>query len=67
MLSDEEKKEMLEDARSESRRKEFALSRKRVLNQTMTWTDYFHFLDSAQKLFPQQKFPKKIEGNAFKL
>ena len=65
MLSDEEKMEMLQDARSETRRKAFA--RSRVLNRSTTWAEYFHFLHSVQNIFPQKKFPKKIEGNKFRL
>ena len=67
MLSDEEKKEMLEDARSETRRQAFAHSRGRALNRSTTWAEYFHFLQSVQNIFPRKRSPKKIEGNKFRL
>ncbi len=67
MLSDEEKREMLEDARSESRRKAFARARTRVFSQPMTWEQYFRFLRGVVNLFPQKESFKKIEGSAFKL
>ncbi len=67
MLSDEEKKEMLEDANSESRRVAFARARTVAINRPMTWDQYFRFLRGVQNLFPQQRSPKKVQGNRFKL
>ena len=67
MLSEDEKKEMLEDAHSKSRRKAFAEARGRIFNHPMTWAEYFRFLRSVQNLFPQQRLLKKIEGSKFKL
>ena len=67
MLSDEEKKEMLEDAKSESRREDFSQAKNRVSHQAMSWTQYFSFLQGVQNLFPRRNSPKKIQGSAFKL
>ncbi|MBI4308829.1 MAG: hypothetical protein HY591_00705 [Candidatus Omnitrophica bacterium] len=67
MLSDEEKMEMLQDARSESRREAFARARGNALNRSRTWAEYFSFLRSVQNIFPQKKSVKSIEGNNFRL
>lgn len=67
MLSDEEKREMLEDAASESRRSAFAAARSRVIDHPMTGEQYLSFLKSVQNLFPRQIHLKKIEGRLFKL
>jgi hypothetical protein len=67
MLSDDEKKEMLADAQSESRRKAFAQARSQVINKPISWAEYISFLKSVQNLFPQQKTLHKIEGKLFKL
>ena len=67
MLSEQDKKEMLEDARDPKRKEVFAKIRKQSLDP-MSWEDYFRFLKSVQNLFPSQmKSRPKIEGNSFKL
>jgi hypothetical protein len=67
MLSDDDKKQMREDAQNEDLRKAFADATARSHKPT-TWANYFSFLKSIQNLFPQQRrLPKKIEGNFFKL
>ena len=66
MLSDREKQEMLEDARSESRRKAFAQAKERSL-VPMSGPEFLEFLNNNQKLFLQQSSPHKIMGNNFKL
>ncbi len=66
MLSDQDKKEMLEDANNPLRAQAFAQARQRTM-QPMTWKSYLHFLTSIQNLFPQQRVPHKIQGNTFKL
>ena len=67
MLSDEEKKEMLEDAKDQARRKAFAQARNRTLNQLVSGAQYLRFLQGVQNFFPHKKSPKKIEGAMFKL
>lgn len=50
MLSSEEKKEMLEDARSKSRQEDFRFA-KRIKLAPESLDEYISFLDSAQKIF----------------
>ena len=66
MLSDEEKREMLEDAANPQRRVHFAQARQKSL-APMTWREYFRFLKGVRNLFPQQRAHKIIEGRLFKL
>ena len=66
MLSEEEKREMLEDAQSAQRHQAFDEAKKRSL-KPMSWEKYFQFLQSVQDIFPQQRSPHKIQGNSFKL
>ena len=66
MLSDEEKKEMLADARDPQRRVAFASSGSKRMTP-MTWEEYFQFLKSVQNIFPQDRVPHKITGTCFKL
>ncbi len=66
MLSDEEKKEMLEDAADPKRRAHFAQARQESL-KPMTWEAYFRFLKGVRNLFPRKRPLKIIEGNLFKL
>lgn len=49
MLSDREKKEMLEDARSARRRKDFESSRS--VKDITSLDEYISFLDDVQKIF----------------
>jgi hypothetical protein len=67
MLSDEEKKEMLEDAHNASRGNAFAQARERRLSQPMSWQEYFQFLQTVQNLFPRPQSPHKTIGSYFKL
>ena len=53
MLSDEEKREMLEDAHNAARGKAFAKARDRRLSQPMSWQEYFQFLQTIQDFFPR--------------
>lgn len=57
MLSEEEKREMLEDAMSEKRRQAFRSSRGRE-PVSYSIDEYISFLDSVQKIFG----PFKISG-----
>ena len=50
MFSEEDKKEMLEDARSRLRRNNFRAAKNK---QNFSFDDYLIFLDSIQKLFSQ--------------
>ena len=49
MLSDKEKKEMLEDARSARRRKDFEYNR--VVKDRISIDEHIAFLDDVQKIF----------------
>ena len=66
MLSEQDKREMLEDARNLQRREAFSQSRQRSL-QPMSWQDYFQFLRSIQNIFPHTRSPHKTQGQVFKL
>lgn len=50
MLSDEEKKEMLEDARSIARRDDFRMTRN-VFDQPISLDEYISYLEGIQKVF----------------
>ncbi len=67
MLSDDEKREMLEDAQCKERGRSFAKARATVLDKKLTGPQYVAFLQSVQHMFPQPKVFKKIEGLMFKL
>ncbi len=58
MLSDEEKKEMLEDAKSISRRDDFRRARRD--NDPPSFDDYLIFLNDLQKIFGLFSVSKKI-------
>lgn len=58
MLSEEEKKEMLEDGLDQVRKKDFAFSKN--LEQSMTFDEYIGFLDGLQKVFGPFEISKKI-------
>ena len=66
MLSDQDKKEMLEDAFDLKRGQAFADSRRRSL-EPMSWEEYFSFLKTVQNFFPLPSKPHKITGKNFKL
>ena len=66
MLSDQEKQEMLEDAQSESRRRDFAQARERSLT-VMTGPEYVQFLENIARVLPHQQSSHKILGQHFKL
>jgi len=66
MLSNEEKNEMLLDAKDLKRKEAFAQARHRSL-QPMSWLHYFQFLNSLELLFPSSARPHKITGSQFKL
>ena len=66
MLSDQDKKDILADARDPRRRQAFADSRRRGLGP-MNWVEYFVFLKAAQNFFSLPSKPHKITGEHFKL
>ena len=51
MLSEEEKREMLEDAKSEKRRVDFLCAKEKARSRKESLDDYISFLDYVQKLF----------------
>ena len=63
MLTDEEKRELLEDAKSEKRKRDFARSRlfSPVISRSLD--DYLRFLKDSQKLFP---FRTNLETRDYK-
>ena len=67
MLSDQDKKEMLQDDHDPKRREAFAQAKANAVNKPMTWAEYFSFLKSVQHLFGQEAKPHKIVGPHFKL
>ncbi len=52
MLSEEEKKEMLEDGKSESRRNNFRFAREKF-KDNISFEEYLLFLNNIQQLIPQ--------------
>lgn len=51
MLSEEEKREMLEDARNEKRRDDFQFAKEKYPLSFYSLDEYIVFLDSIQKIF----------------
>lgn len=66
MLSEQDKKEILEDSADPKRRQAFADSRRRAL-VPMSWAEYFSFLKAVQNIFILPSKPRKITGEHFKL
>ncbi len=64
MLSNEEKREMLEDAKSKTRRRYFRLARKESISIT-SLDDYISFLNSVQKIFAPYKISKSPTPTKF--
>ena len=58
MLSEEEKKEMLEDARNQKRKINFREGKKYAFN-SISFDKYISFLDSVQKIFGPFKLSRK--------
>jgi hypothetical protein len=67
MLSDEEKREMLEDAHNKERGKSFAFVKKFQQSQKMSGPQFIFFLKSVSEFFGFSAKPHKITGNNFKL
>ncbi len=67
MLSDEEKREMLEDAHNQERGKSFASVKKFQQAQKMSGSQFISFLTSVQGFFGLTAKPRKIIGDNFKL
>ncbi len=59
MLSRKEKKEMLKDGYSKSRRKGFVATKKPFSNASDSFDEYIEFLTSVQKIFPRQSLRRK--------
>jgi hypothetical protein len=57
MLSDQEKKEMLADAQSRERKKEFLSGARTRANNSKKLNDYISFLKAAQKIKAFQHLP----------
>lgn len=62
MLSEDEKKEMLEDAASRLRCKHFRATK---IKQNLSFDDYLVFLDNIQKFFSQFPVSYKITHTEF--
>ena len=65
MLSNEEKKEMLEDAESKKRREHFRFARRKNIDVD-SFDDYILFLNSIQKIFAPFKifsYPTHTKSN----
>ena len=67
-LSDQEKRELLEDAHSSERREEFAALRKRAEETRLSPEDYIQFLNEAQPFMHEKATPRPpIQGSVFLL
>jgi hypothetical protein len=67
VCSVKKKKEMLEDAHSEARRKIFAQARSQQFGQRMAGPEYVRFLQSVQKIFSHPISPHNIKGDKFRI
>ncbi len=67
-LSEQEKREFLEDARSPERRKEFDSLRKRNESASLTPQEYIEFLNQAQQFMKEDATKRPpITGGTFLL
>jgi len=67
-LTEEEKRELLEDARSSSRLKDFELLRQRAQTTRLSPEDYIAFLNESQRYMKEDvKARPPIKGDVFKL
>ena len=66
MLSEQDKKDMLADARDQGRRKAFADARARSI-KPIPWDEYLKFCQQVQTFFGFEAKPHKTEGSHFKL
>jgi hypothetical protein len=67
-LSEQEKQELLEDAKSEKRRMEFAALRNFQEDRVLTPQEYIEFLDWSQQFMTEDpKTRPPIQGNIFLL
>lgn len=64
MLSDEEKKEMLEDGRSVLRRQNFRVSKDKYAKD-LSFEDYLTFLNSIQEFFSPFEISHRITRTKF--
>ncbi|VAX35327.1 hypothetical protein MNBD_UNCLBAC01-609 [hydrothermal vent metagenome] len=68
MLSEQEKREMLEDARSVKRRENFEIGRRLIQqNSSCELDDYLLFLKESQKFFPIESVPHKTKTDLNRL
>lgn len=56
-MTEEEKKEIKEDANNITRKNEF----KKYKKKSLSFKEYLHFLNTSQKLFAQKRKKKKIK------
>jgi len=59
MLSEQEKREMLEDGRSKARRDDFRAGKEKYSLQKTSLDEYIRFLDSIQKIFGPFKISRE--------
>ncbi len=64
MLSDEEKKEMLEDGLSITRRNDFRYANEKIKSD-ISFDEYLKFLNDIQKVFPVKEANLKITETKF--
>jgi len=64
MLSSEEKREMLDDAKSALRRENFRAANK-IDNRPFSFDDFLFFLENIQKIFPPFKISRHITHTKF--
>ena len=64
MLSNEEKREMLDDAKSALRRENFRAAHK-IDNRSLSFDDFLLFLENIQQIFPAFKISRHITHTEF--
>ena len=64
MLSDQEKREMLDDARSAARREDFRAAHK-ISKRILSFDEFLLFLESFQQFFPAIKISRNITHTEF--
>ncbi len=65
MLSEQEKREMIEDARSKKRRDDFRVAKIKFPPRQLSLDEYIRFLDSVQKIFGPFKLSRESTPTRF--
>ena len=65
MLTNQDKREMLKDAKSVLRRKQFARGKRMIKKNAQSLDDYIRFLTAVQKIIPLKKRQRRITITRF--